>query len=443
MKNLITCICVCIYILSCTKPKNDEYLLPTSDSTNIQVKYLKKIKTDLKDSVVSNDYDLIDFSKAYRSSDVQKKHFYLRIGFIDKEISKDFLLLFTDSAGNILRGRIVHVNKEKSNDSTSPKYSFKLSTLNRQKVQYLLNKRIHSNVDQLLADDEDVVGEQILPTVVVTAHIYTYGEFYTSSDWFLYDALSGDDNFGGGGSGPNGNTYTYGEEEPKPRGESDPDILSDVVTEISFEDDTNPTIELEKYVKCFSNLPDAGATYEISIFADLPVNSDPYKLFDLNTGACGHAFIQLKKTYNGTVIQQNIGFYPSSGWKSIEANAPVSSKLADNAGHEFNASLTVSVDATHFQNAINEALYQGTARYDIDNNNCTDFALNVFNAAAPVYLDIPLYHIPGGMYGELSNTPQGLYNKLRSLNTSGGYQGGNIQIPGVLGTVGISNGACQ
>src|SRR6478735_610910 len=206
MKNL-NILLLCIYLFSCTKPeKNAVDLLATSDSTAIQVQYLKKIKTDLKDSVVSSDYDLIDFSKAYRSSDVEKKHFYLRVGFIDKEISKDFILLFTDSAGNILRGRIVNVNKEKSNDSTFPNYSFKLSTLNRRKVQYLVNKRTHSNVDQMLADDDQVVGEQILPTVVVTAHIFTYGEFYTLSDLFLYDALSGDDNFGGGGGGPNGNT---------------------------------------------------------------------------------------------------------------------------------------------------------------------------------------------------------------------------------------------
>jgi len=434
---------LCICIFSCTKPeKNSPALLSESDTSSIKIEYLKKIKKDLKDSLYLNDFNYIDFRQVYRSMDAQKKNYYLRLGFIDKNISEDFILLFTDSSGNIKRGRIVHVEKEIVKDSTSSKYTFKLSTLNRKKVNYLVNKKISDNSGQLLADDEGAIGEQILPTVVVTAYVYSYEDFYIWSNWFLYDALSGDESLGGGG-GPNENTYTYGQEELKPKGYSDPDILSDVITEISFEDDTNPAIELEKYVKCFSNLPDDGATFEISIFADLPVNSDPYKLFDLSTGATGHAFVQLKKTYNGTVIQQNIGFYPSTGWKSIEANAPVNSKLVDNAGHEFNASLTVSVDATHFQSAVNAALYEGKAKYDIDNNNCTDFALNVFNAAAPLLLSIPLYHLPGGMYGEFSNTPQGLYNQLKSLSSKGGYEGGNIEIPGVLGIVGDSNGACE
>ena len=440
---LIASIIFTFLFFSCSK--NDVIVndnTNSNESSALQINYLAKIKEKLKDSLNSNDFNYIDFSQVYRSLDVQKKNFYLRLGFIDKKISKDFILLFTDSSGNIRRGRIVHVDKEILKDSGSFKCTFKLSTLNRQKVNYLVNKKISANTGQLLANDEGAVGEQILPTVFVTAYIYKEVNIYTWANWFLYDALSGDEGLGGGG-GPNENTYTYGQEEPKPRGYSDPEILTDEIEEISFEEDTNPAIELEKYLKCFSNLPDEGATFEISIFADLPVNSDPYKLFDLNTGATGHAFVQLKKTYNGTAIQQNIGFYPSTGWKSIEANGPVNSKLVDNAGHEFNASLTVSVDATHFQSAINAASYEGSAKYDIDNNNCTDFALNVFNAAAPLLLDIPLYHIPGGMYGELSNTPQGLYNQLKSLSSGGGYEGGNIEIPGVLGTVGVSNGACE
>jgi hypothetical protein len=182
----------------------------------------------------------------------------------------------------------------------------------------------------------------------------------------------------------------------------------------------------------------------MTIYSDIPVNGDPSQLFDWSTGACGHSFIQLAKTNGSTTIQQNIGFYPSSGWKSIEANGPVASKLVDNAGHEFNASLTVSLDATHFQSALNEIEYQENMKYDIDNFNCTDFALSVFNIAAPLYLEIPDYHIPGGMAGELSNTPQGLYNELVSLNQSGGYsQYGQITIPGVAGYVGSSHGPCD
>ncbi len=115
----------------------------------------------------------------------------------------------------------------------------------------------------------------------------------------------------------------------------------------------------------------------------------------------------------------------------------------DNAGHEFNASLTVNIDAAHFQNALSEIQYQSKSRYDIDNFNCTDFALSVFNLAAYEPLEIPQYHIPGGMMGELSNTPQGLYIELSDLSKTGGYDGGEILIPGIAGYVGASHGPCN
>src|SRR6187399_628249 len=108
MRNLNLCIWLCICIVfSCTKPeKISPDLFLESDTTFIQIDYLNKIKRDLKDSLDLKDFNYIDFREVYRSSDVQKKNFYLRVGFIDKNISKDFLLLFTDSAGNIKRGRI-------------------------------------------------------------------------------------------------------------------------------------------------------------------------------------------------------------------------------------------------------------------------------------------------------------------------------------------------
>ena len=59
-------------------------------------------------------------------------------------------------------------------------------------------------------------------------------------------------------------------------------------------------------------------------------------------------------------IQQNIGFYPNQGWKSIATPAPIPGKFVDNAGHEFNASLKMSLTPEELQSIINEMLYLKT-----------------------------------------------------------------------------------
>ena len=83
-------------------------------------------------------------------------------------------------------------------------------------------------------------------------------------------------------------------------------------------------------------------------------------------------------------------------------------------------------------------------RYDIDDNNCTDWAIAVFNAtlAGQEHLEIPLYNIPGGEAPYGTSTPQGLYNKLREMQNAGGPQAQGIVIP-IIGWVGASSGPCN
>ncbi|MEP6466868.1 MAG: hypothetical protein ABJB05_11220 [Parafilimonas sp.] len=421
------------------------------DSSQLQISYLSKIKNSLQDSLAANDFSALDFSRVYKSADVQSKNNFLRLYFLQKK-SDDFILLKTDSIGNILKARIVHVNQH-GDQKANHNITLTVSSLDRKNTvdlkntvsridsvvsQHNNNKSTSSNISSLMAQEQEPVGEQTLPEVVVTGHIYNEPDPII---WYCYDDVL--QNSGGGSGG--GDIYTYGTSQPKGGGGGggSENVYPDETINIYYENADQPTIDILKYINCFSLISDNGATFKITICSDIPVNSDPNQLFDFSTGACGHTFLQLTKSDGHTIIQQNIGFYPESGWKSIEANSPVTSKLVDNAGHEFNASLSVNVDAAHFQTALNEIQYYGKLKYDIDNFNCTDFALNVFNASAPLYLDIPQYHIPGGMYGELSNTPQGLYNELKTLSKSGGYDDGEITIPGVAGYAGISHGACN
>jgi hypothetical protein len=95
------------------------------------------------------------------------------------------------------------------------------------------------------------------------------------------------------------------------------------------------------------------------------------------------------------------------------------------------------------QNALNKMQTESTMKYDMDDFNCTDYALSVFNAAAPTYLSIPRMHIPNGTFGTTSNTPQGLYIELSNLSKAGGYPGGQISIPNTAPKAGASHGACN
>jgi len=386
----------------------------------------------------SIDFDAIDFLQAYKSKDIETTNYFLRLGLLDKPISTDFILLRTDSIGNILRGRIVHV----TNNTTVKKkgvsrFSGEIATTSLKRkdkvVKVVDDTTSNTSMDLLISDDGTT-----LPDVVVVGYIKNDNTPYY---WYWYGGIV--DVYSETGAG----TYTYGPYEyTQDYTGGAGGVRPDETIDIEVEGTTNPAINLSSYINCFSSISNKNANYKITIFTDIPVNNDPRKLFDYTTGSCGHTFIQLTKSSNGETVQQTMGFYPQSGWKSIEANAPVTSKMVDNAGHEFNASLSVNVDAKHFQRAINEMEYDAKSKYDIDNYNCTDFALDVFNAAAPLYLDIPQYHIPGGMYGEVSNTPQGLYSKLSSLYEQGGasgYDGGTITIPGVVGYTGKSHGPCN
>lgn len=112
----------------------------------------------------------------------------------------------------------------------------------------------------------------------------------------------------------------------------------------------------------------------------------------------------------------------------------------DNGGHEYNARYTISVTNAQFQAALNAVQTYSSYDYSITTFNCTDFALEVFNAAGGD-LYIPKYQIPGFPNGTTgSNTPQGLYNKLDQM-AAAGYTG--IEKPGVKGYGNYSHGPCD
>ncbi len=166
-------------------------------------------------------------------------------------------------------------------------------------------------------------------------------------------------------------------------------------------------------------MTDGSATlYTVTISADLPTDGHPEIFYDWNQRSPGHAFIELSKSTPYGGVTQDFGFYPTSSYKLITLdNVNLSSKIVDDGGHEYQARYTISVTSAQFQAAV-DAVNNARDTYNVGLYNCTDFALDVFNAAGGD-LSIPRHAIPGFEVGGGSNTPQGLYEKISQLKSNG------------------------
>lgn len=403
--------------------------------------FFSSVKLQLQDSLSSSDFLAMDQSKWYKSKDAQSKYYFVRIAFQGKELAKDFILLRTDSVGDIKDGKIIHA--EKSNDVKSSndllfRGQFEIKSLDRKLsiTRQVINGRWKMLSTQTSLLEEEPAGTQDLPEVVVTSYGSdgSYG-----GDWYWYGGFYDYGYSSGGGGG-----YTYGSSGGggggSNTGTTTPPDHTDKTMNIEVEPNDDSPIKVADYTKCFSTVPDANATYQITLYADIPVNGDPGQLFNYSTGEVGHSFVQLRKVNGSNSVQQNIGFYPVTGWKSL-SSANVDSKMVDNAGHEFNSSLTASISSTEFQAALNEAQSLSERDYNIETWNCTDFALAVFNAANTGQpMTIPQFQIPGT--NTYSNTPQGLFDTMKGFQSNGNDSYGKVDIPGVCGYVGDSHGSC-
>lgn len=444
MKHLLLISIVALSILSCRKD------LQPSDSD-----YLATVTKALKDSLSSSDFSALDFTKAARSR-VDSVDFYaLRVPFKEKAPQEDFVFVKTNAKGQIEKGKIVHLKgnvSDEGNGTIKRKRwdgTISLTSLNRAEIfqSPIINGYVTAYHQSSNFRTSTQVVEGLMPEVVITYTISSGNDFSWSSWFYLQSFFSngesggggnyygsfiggsngGDPSTGGGGSG-GGSTGT---------GSNDPVILVDMETQ-----DTKDAIDLQKYINCFGSVPDAGATCSIEIFSDIPVDSNPNAFYDFSTMSPGHSFINIQKSNGTQHITQNIGFYPKSGYKSM-TYAPTASKLVDNAGHEFNASLRMDITPAQLSTVLIRMQQWANANYDVDQYNCTDWALNVFNSVRTTPLEIPLYGIPDSPITLGSRTPQGLYNKLQQMKNSNDPEKANITIGIYKGYAGGSTGPCN
>lgn len=451
MKQLILLVCFAIFIISCQKEAND--LSYSQD-------YLRSVKLILKDSLSASDYNTLDFSKIVESKFKIKEEdvHLLRIPFVNRNPG-DFVLLRMDNLGKILKGKIIHMVKE---DKLVDTYngSILISSFKRDVVLthsiingYMQLSLMHKTSFQSKGQVESDPYVE-LPVVVVVGTYSSGGISF--STWVSLISLIGDAYGGGGGGyynnydpwlgvGGGGGGGGNGSGSGGNTGGNNNFPIADNTMLVDFElGIDNPGIDIEKYLKCFDNVPDVGSECSIEIFSDIPVDSDPTKLFDWKTESPGHAFLQLSKGNGANSVIQNIGFYPTTNWKSILTTAPIDGKIVDNGGHELNASFKMNVSAANFKSILTHILYLSRfIKYDIDDYNCTDFALDVFNYVRTDKLEIPKYDLPNGESPYGSSTPQGLYQKLQQMKNASHPEAGNITIGIYKGWVASSKGPCN
>jgi hypothetical protein len=422
---------------------------------------LLTVKENLKDSMRSEDYVALDFTGAMYNHVDTAGLYFLRIPFKGKTIAEKFVLVKMTADGSLKQGKIIQLDggvREAGGGAVKAREwegSISISSLNRQAV---INSYVHQGYIEAFHPQasarETILPAPVLPEIVVVTYVHNFdGADFSTWLWLNgfffpnnYDVGGGGggasndgyygslDGYGGGGGGSAG--YTVGGGAGVTQGET---IQVDVDTYVD-----HPAINVDQYLKCFSGIPDQGSTCSIEIFTDIPVDSDPGKLFNWNTESPGHTFLQLKKlNSDGTqMVIQNIGFYPKANWKNILDADPVDSKMVDDGDHEFNASLKMKLSPFSFSSVLGKIKELSTLKYDMDEFNCTDFALEVFNYVRTP-LEIPQYAIPGGIGTNASNTPQGLYVKLRDMKNGSDPEAANILLPGVKGWVTNSDGPCN
>lgn len=416
-----------------------------------------ELKQSLQEYLLPADYNALDFSRVARSKYGDAT--LLRIPFKEKRIDESFVLVDVGATGKIKRGRIVELTRADKKEAYNGILVLKSLKGEIMEEAPIINgyRRTSKLLTRTMVVQPDPYVE--LPEVVIVS---TYPSSGGGISWGTYMNLmsffndAGGGGVGGGGSGwysgggggggsiggsAGGGTYNP-PANPNPYGPVS--VIDEDLIHIDFESQyADPAIDLDKFLKCFDNIPDAGATCKITIHADVPVNSDPTKIMDWSTGSPGHTWIRIEKNGAGSsgTASQHIGFYPKTGWKTTLTDAPLDGKFVDNSNHEFNASYNVTISPENLRSAIMRIRQLAGVRYDIDDYNCTDWAMEIWRTAVSpsIWFDIPRFHVPGSLSPNGTSTPQGLYVKIQELQNAG-VQGANIP---VIGWSGTSTGPCN
>jgi len=429
---------------------------PIDPAIHIQMPpaYLTTVQDWLLQNIATDAYANIDFTNFRLSK--QKNHWYLRFALKNKPLYTDYLLLQTDSLGNLGAGKFIHLEK-----TTSPPgvYNGSISIISldhKTNLQSAITNGYvqawHPQLFLTTAKAESFpVPYDALPEVIVTAYIPSANQIGISySDYVSLESMFAegmDGNSAGSGVAAGGGTaynsgYTIYSPVNAGTNSNGQNIDQDIT--VSVDDSAyRPAIDLAAWLKCFTDIPDAGASSSITLLGDLPEESDPSVNLNIFTGNTGHCFLQLQKTNGTQSVKQIIGFTAQSAGKAIlNADAFVPGKTVDNAGHKYNCAITMYLTAAGFNTVIEKMKSLSDMPYSIVYYDCLDYGLEVFNSVRP---DDPLVITklfdPNASFSNIANGPK-LYTLLQEMIDNGSPEAPYITLSGSR-YAGVSHGACN
>lgn len=448
--SLFTIIC----IISCNKQKVN-LGIPVVINVPHRAPYIDSIKSFLKATLKSSDYESIDFEKWHTSKDAA--HWYTRIALKNKLSENEFVLLQTDTIGTTVKGKFVRLHP-KFNEQHQLIGAIELWSLDRNEyfISDIENGYIKEwHINNSAKEESFPVPYDQLPEVIV------YGR-PNSNSGFTYDTYLALQSMFEGGKGATqypggtlyGNTSSYNgggsSSSGSPTGNYNSGNGSDPHADFYANIESSPLkpgINLNSWLKCFTNIPDAGANCFITICADMPVDDDPSVSLNLYTGATGHCFLKLTKTNGSQSVTQYIGFTAQDAMQAvIHGDEFVPAKIVDNASHKYDASISMAVSPEGFQVALDKMKFLSNIQqpYSITLFDCLDYDLAVFNSVrGNDPLQLPKNYSSGNTYDVIS-TGQRFYQMLEDMKLSGDSEAPNIWLGnGAPNFAGVSHGACQ
>ncbi|MEO9209535.1 MAG: hypothetical protein ABI208_00475 [Ginsengibacter sp.] len=178
---------------------------------------------------------------------------------------------------------------------------------------------------------------------------------------------------------------------------------------------------IQEYFKCFTLKAGNTHKYRVTICVDQPTpgtrtawNLSSNGVHNSSSGAnpvnVGHTFLILTEVAPTGTITRNVGFYPRKSVNPV--NAVDKAILNNDEQHLYNVSLTVTVNSSQFFNILNyiSEVNSSGQNYDLDNYNCTSFAIRAA-MAGDIYLPFTRGSWPGGS----GNNPGDLGEDIRSM----------------------------
>jgi len=149
----------------------------------------------------------------------------------------------------------------------------------------------------------------------------------------------------------------------------------------------DPITNIQQYVQCFTSSGAIDHSYTVQICVDQPTSGSrtPWGITPGGpTGSSaagnvvnvGHTFLILSENNAGNIITRNVGFYPSSAVSPLSPSAQ--GVLNNDAGHQYDISLTITVNNIQFFDILNYVSLGNNSGFDynLNSNNCTTFAIN-------------------------------------------------------------------